>query len=225
VPEEDSGGRWAGRWTVRGAVRNPFPHATAVELSVEVRRGAFETTDLPGPLALEIDERREFSFGLAGGSYSPGLDPVLVGRFVLPERDGGAASLTIDAPLVRIRRAVLRSTATRFVCLAEEPRGPVTTVRAMRRANQLIVELESAGGLVDAGVAVSLDGAVRHGTRGLRAILPDDFDERADGVPFSVAVVGRDPASRRLVWRRWAGGLPSDLLSGSPGRLIAGARA
>ena len=147
-------------------------------------------------------------------------------RFLLPAHEGReAAVLTLGAPLARVRHAVLRSGATRFFCLAEEPGGELATVLLQRRGNQLVAELEHPAGLDDASIAVLLDGDVRYGTRGLRARLPAEFDASPNGVPFSVGVVGRAQGTRRITWRRWAGGLPADLLSGAPGRLFAGQRA
>ena len=228
IPDLDADGRgpFAGRWQVAAAVRNPFGVMVRVELELAVRRGAFEAMSLPESLDLAPGERREFSFGLAGGSFSPGLDPLLVGRFLIPEGPGRpAAALTLDAPLVRIRRAVLRTTSTRLLCLAEEPGGAVASLGLRRRGSELVLEIEHAGGLTEPHVAAVLDGELRIGTRGLRMRLPEDFDDRSEGTPFSAGVMGLDPVRSLPTWRRWAGGLPTDMLSGSPGRLHSGSRA
>jgi len=225
-PSGDQSGAFAGRWTVRAAVRNPFEHPIAVELEVEVRRGAFEVSGIPAPFELGPGARREVEFQLAGGSFSPGLDPLLVGHFELPPGPGREpARLRLDAPLERVRRALLRSTTTRLLCLPEVPGGEPVALNLRRRGAELVLDLEHAPGLVDPRVAVLLDGELRYGLKGLRMTLPEDFDNREGGTTFSAGVVGTDPATGRPTWRRWAGGLPSDLLSGVPGRLVAGARA
>lgn len=227
-PERDAEGRgpFAGRWQVAAALRNPFGVAVRVEPFLEVRRGAFEATSLPESIELAPGERREFSFELAGGSFSPGLDPLLAARFVIPEGPGRpAAALTLDAPLVRIRRAVLRATSTRLLCLAEEPGGAVASLGLRRRGSELVLELEHTGGLNEPHVAAVLDGEFRIGTRGLRMRLPEGFDDRSEGTPFTAGVMGLDPVRSTPTWRRWAGGLPADMLSGSPGRLYPGSRA
>ena len=69
---------------------------------------------------------------------------------------------------------------------------------------------------------LALDGQTHEGGSGLRLRLPADADTRVGGLPFSVAVVGRERRGRRslLRARRWAGGLPAEEDAGVPGRLF-----
>lgn len=215
---------WSGDWTVQAYVRNPFERTTLVELSFAVKNGAFKVGGTPTEFTLAPGERRKVALAVQGGTHSPGADPLLVARFVFQGGAlGGLDELVLDAPLVRRRVAVARSVRLRHACLAETPGREPATFALERRGRALVVALESAAGLADARLVVRLDGRTVHGASGVRIDLPRDFDVRAEGVDFSVAVLGVDPAGdpSRLVWRRWAGGLPSDLLSGEPGRLVA----
>jgi glycerophosphoryl diester phosphodiesterase len=214
---------WTGDWTVQGFVRNPFERAVDVELSFAVKSGAFKVGGTPTEFALAPGERRAVALTVQGGTHSPGGDPLLVARFVFK---GGALhgldELVLDAPLVRRRVALARSVRMRHTCLAEAPGREPATFTLERRGRSLVVALESAAGLTDARVVVRLDGRTVHGASGVRLDLPRDFDAHRAGIDFSVAVLGVDPTGdpTRLVWRRWAGGLPSDLLNGEPGRLV-----
>ena len=91
-----------------------------------------------------------------------------------------------------------------------------------RNGRDLVAWVENDGGLSDVRATVRLGSLVRHGGKGVRIPLPEDFDRRGEGVSFSVGFLGRDKdptdSPRRL--RRWAGGLPYGLRSGSPGRLF-----
>jgi hypothetical protein len=66
---------------------------------------------------------------------------------------------------------------------------------------------------------VHVDGRTYHGGRGLRTQLPEDFDQREGGVPFSCGMWTGKAGERVL--RRWAGGVPDELGSGAPGRLVS----
>jgi len=72
------------------------------------------------------------------------------------------------------------------------------------------------------GDVAHLDGHDFEGGARLRLRLPADADQRAGGVPFSVAVVGRERRGPRSIQRarRWAGGLPPDTDAGAVGRLF-----
>ena len=217
------GGEWTGRWSFEVHVRNPFDHPVEVELGFAARRGAFEIEGGPTELALEPGERRPIALELAGGSWSPGLDPCLMARLAWSAgagREPGA--LVLDAPLARVRRVVARDVATRLDCLHESPGGRPASLAMRRRGRELLCEVENPGGLEQVSIQVHLDGETFLGTRGLRLLLPEDFDRRPSGVAFSAALVGFDPERdvHRPVMRRWAGGLPPGGLAGSPGRLL-----
>jgi glycerophosphoryl diester phosphodiesterase len=220
------GAQWAGRWEFEVGVRNPLAWAVEVELGFVGRGGVYDVAGEPSTFTLEAGERRAVALTLAGGSWSPGPDPALMTRLrwgPAPARPAG--ELILDAPLVRSRTAVLRDAPTRLHCLPESPNAPAASVTVQRNGRALLARIEAAGGLEDAQVEVHIDGVVRLGGRSLRVFLPEDFDQRSGGVPFSVGLVGRVPGGGPPRWahRRWAGGLPADLLSGEPGRLVPSA--
>jgi len=218
--------RWAGEWGLAASVRNPFAWPVAVEVGFVSRQGAFEVSGAPTAFELAPGEVQRVELSVEGGTHSPGADPLLTARyaFVGPKPPGRALdALVLDAPLVRRRVAFAReSLRTRLVCLAERPGVEPPTLSIERRGRALLVSLESSGGLVEPRVVVHLDGDTAHGPSGVRLPLPADFDHRIGGVPFTCAVAGFEPDRPRagLVWRRWAGGLPRDLVSGEPGRLV-----
>lgn len=218
--------RWAGKWALAANVRNPFEWPVAVEVGFVSRQGAFDVGGSPTAFELAPGATQRVELSVEGGTHSPGADPLLVARyaFVGPRRsDRPLDALVLDAPLVRRRIAFAReSVRTRLVCLAERPDVAPPTLSMERRGGALLVSLESGGGLVDPRVVVHLDGRTAHGPSGLRLPLPEDFNHREGGVPFTCAVAGFEPDRPRagLVWRRWAGGLPRDLVSGEPGRLV-----
>jgi hypothetical protein len=211
---------WRGDWTTRVRVENPFGFRVALQLGFAVRRGAFESRGLPEPFALEPGESREFDFALAGGAYGPGGDPLILARFDWsrgPGRPGEA--LLLDAPIERLRRLYLGESAERIFLLPEGPDDPPASLNVRRKGPFLLLALENPGGLSDAQLVAHLDGAHFRGGKGLKLRLPGDFASRADGVAFSAGVVGRRDG--REVLRRWAGGLPSELEGGVPGRVLA----
>jgi len=216
-------GEWCGHWRVSASLRNPFESAVFVELSCEIRRGAFECRELPGRLELAPGETRAFEFTLVGGSWSPGGDPLLCARFatLAPE---ARELVTLDAPLRRTRHVQALEAPLRLVLLRESPGDPPASVTVRRRRNELLVALESAGDLAEPKVVVYLDGEFHLGVKGLRLALPPGFSERRDGLPFSVGIEGLRATRRgpRTVVRRWAGGLPDTLAGGDPGRLHLG---
>ncbi|TAJ17223.1 MAG: hypothetical protein EPO68_09785 [Planctomycetota bacterium] len=217
-------GEWCGQWRVPIALRNPFAWPVEVELELVVRRGAFEIGVRPplARLAPGASESRELE--LTGGSFSPGGDPCVAAHYRWSNAAGRTAGeLVLDAPLVRVRCARVRRDPLRLPMLRERPEDPDASVLVRRQGRSLHVSIESAGKLKDARVWANLDGAVHTGTRGLRLELPFDFDGRRDGVRFSCGLDGfAEAGARRRTLRRWAGGIPGDVHSGAPGRLVAG---
>jgi hypothetical protein len=218
-----AGGQWTGSWTSRARVLNPFGWPCAFRLELCVRQGAFESEGLPALGELAPGESRELAFELRGGSFGPGGDPTLVLHLAWPRGPGRPGeSLSFDAPLRRVRALHLAEGATRLPLLVERPGDPPASVHVRRLGHVLLVRLENAGGLEDARLVAHLDGVDVEGGASLRLRLPADADVRAGGVPFSVAVVGRERRGRhaRPRARRWAGGLPPETESGSVGRLF-----
>lgn len=214
-------GEWCGRWRPRVRLFNPFDAPLRARFELAVRRGAFECGALPEELALEPGAAQEFDFQLAGGSWSPGADPLLLARL-----EWGGRELTLDAPLERVRSAVLRDAATRLRLLREHPADPPASVSIRRHRRDLLAALETAGDLDGARIVVRLGEQVVFGGDGVRVALPDDFDVLRDGAPFSIGILGarNTPRGRRRVLRRWAGGLPDVAPSGAPGRLRSDVR-
>jgi hypothetical protein len=92
-----------------------------------------------------------------------------------------------------------------------------------RRGRHVFVAIENAGGVESPHAIVHLDGRLLRGGRGVRALLPGDFDARKCGVAFSCGLEGTADGER--VVRRWAGGIPDEDGVGAPGRLFSSARA
>lgn len=216
-------GEWAGRWNLVVTVRNPFAWPVSVQLGFAGRNGAFDVAGEPTDFELEPGAVRPVELRLVGGSFSPGADPAVVARFAWA---GGAGrrtgELLLDAPLVRVRRAVLKDHPTRLACLRESPSAPTASLTARRSGPWLLLVVEDPGELSEAQVVAQIDGVTHYGAHSLRLPLPDDFDRREGGVPFTAAIAGHLGGSPVPVYRRWAGGLPADLLSGQPGRLHPG---
>lgn len=226
VQPEHHGHTWSGDWRVAAFVTNPFDGPVDVELAFAVRTGAFRVASSWTERRLAPRERVAVELTVEGGTHSPGGDPLLVAHYRFDAPVGrvpdGVGELVLDAPLVRRRVAVARSVRTRHTCLTEAPGREPATFALERRGRSLVAALEHAGGLADARLVVRLDGRTVHGASSVRLDLPADFDHRRGGVDFSVAVLGVDTTSGTggFVWHRWSGGLPSDLLSGEPGRLV-----
>jgi hypothetical protein len=210
---------WCGAWEQLARVRNPFAARARVELDLVVRRGAFEASGLPAAVELAPAQEHELAFRLSGGAWSPGGDPLLVASYRLDD----GTELALDATLARIRRLTLYDVALRLELLRESPSAPAATVHVRRRGRDLLAAIENAGDVEDARILVHLDGATLAGARGLRTRLPADFDQRLRGVPFSIGIEGRrrDAHGWRHALQRWAGGLPSELDAGAPGRLYS----
>lgn len=216
-----SEGEWCGAWRVRARLESPLDEPAQVSVELVVRRGAFRASGLPARFELAPLGRHEFEFELAGGSWSPGADPLLVARV-----QSEAGELVLDAPLERVRYAVLREQSLRLALLRESPADPPASVVIRRRRRDLLAAIESPGDLEGARIVVRLGDDVVFGGDGVRVPLPEGFDFQSGGAPFSVGVLGsrRTPRGRRRFLRRWAGGLPDVAPSGSPGRLLRSAR-
>jgi glycerophosphoryl diester phosphodiesterase len=214
-------GAWSGSWDVAARVENPLAFPVAVTGDVLIRGGAFEVAGLPAQLKLGPREAADVAIRIAGGSWSPGEDPRLLVRLAWRRGPGRAAGeLVFDTTLERRRALALGRGARRLAMLVEHPGARGGTMVIRRRGRDLLAKIEDSGGLADARALVRLGAEVRRGAVGLRVRLPDDFDARADGVPFSAGFQGRD-ADGRVVVRRWSGGVPGGIEHGSPGRLFA----
>jgi glycerophosphoryl diester phosphodiesterase len=216
-------GEWTGRWEVAVGVRNPFGFRVEVAVALEPRGGAFELSGLPATAELEPGTSRDFPLRLHGGSWSPVEDPLVHVRFVWPAGPGrDRESLVLDAPLARVRRLRLGPDVRRLWMLRERPGDREASMNVRRRGGELIAWVENPGGLEDVRAVVRLGPHERWGARGVRIPLPPELGDREAGLPFCVGFEGRAGEAgeepRRL--RRWAGGLPSGLRSGAPGRLL-----
>jgi glycerophosphoryl diester phosphodiesterase len=213
-------GGWFGSFESSARVRNPFPFRVRVRAEIVLRRGAFEVEGLPLAFELAPNEERDIPFRLTGGSWRAGRDPLLSAEFSWSRSQGQrAGSLVLDAPLRRRRTTVLDSLTRRLTMLRESPHDPPASMTLRRHRGYLLVSIEDAGGLAEPHTIVHVDGRTYHGGRGLRMRLPEDFDQRADGVPFSCGMWTGGDGERAL--RRWSGGVPDELGSGAPGRLLS----
>jgi hypothetical protein len=208
-------GEWCGHWSLEAEVRNPFGFGVRAFLRVVVRRGAFEAQGLPAVVDLEPDVRARIPFELSGGSWSPGGDALFVCDYVWRRGPGRPSErLTLDTPLRRVREARLAESAVRLTMLREAPEQRAASVTVRRKRADLLAAVENSGGLHDPRLIVHLDGRTYSGSRGLRMPLPRVGPE---AVPFSIGFVGSERGRELL--RRWAGGVPDQLDSGSPGQL------
>jgi len=225
IPGEVTGGRgdWCGAWTASARVRNPFPHRVLVTAGLLPRHGAFDIEGVPVRLDLAPGEETQVPFALRGGSWRTGGDPLFFALYRWRAGPGRAAGrLLLDAPLHRVRTAVADVVPRRLVLLREAPDDRTATITIRRHRRHLLVSIESAGGLEDARTIVHLDGRTFHGGRGVRVVLPEDFDQRAGGVAFSCGLYAYAAGERKV--RRWAGGVPDELGVGAPGRLVPASR-
>lgn len=208
-------GEWCGHWSLEAQVRNPFGFGVRACLRVVVRRGAFEAQGLPAVVDLEPDMRARVAFELSGGSWSPGGDALLVCDYAWSRGPGRPSErLTLDTPLRRVRETRLAESAVRLTMLREAPEQRRASVTLRRQRADLLAAVENAGGLEDPRLVVHLDGRIYSGSRGLRMPLPQ---AGAHPLPFSIGFVGTERG--RVHVRRWAGGVPDQLDSGSPGHL------
>ena len=222
TPEREEDGAWLGTWEERGSCRNPFPFPVRARAKLFPRQGAFEVSELPEECELAPGEELLLPFRLTGGARSPGADPLLAVRYSWdegPERPAGA--LVLDAPMHRIRVAVADPVTRRLPLLEERPGDLPASVTLRRRAEDIVVQVESAGGLEDVELSVLLGPRLRRGGQGIRVGLPTGFDAMKEGVPFSVAIAGRPADGGARVLRRWSGGLPNEPRTGAPGRLLS----
>ena len=225
VPLENSAakGDWSGNWHTHCLVRNPFPFACRVACQVVIRRGAFEVKELPGPLRLAPGETLELPLEIAGGSWSPGGDPLLAALFDWEPGPGRPAGrLFFDAPLRRVRTVFADGLSQRLEMLRESPGQARASMTARRRGRELVLSVENSGGLESPEILATLGGRTWHGSQSLRLPLPDDFDASTEGSSFNCAFEGRtgEEGARSLVLRRWAGGLPVGPGNGVPGRIL-----
>lgn len=224
---ERGGGEWRGSWHIAAHVRNPFSFPVRAGVQLFVRLGAFEVEGLPARIELAPGEELALPFQLSGGSWSPGGDPLIAVLFQWRAGPGRAAGkLLLDAPLERVRFVVADAVSRRVRMLRESPGQPEASMTVRRRGSELVVAIENAGGLADARALVHLAGLTRRGGQGVRVRLPEGFDQRSEGVPFSCGFEGRVVGARAnaQVLRRWAGGLPEGPASGAPGLLVPVAR-
>lgn len=212
-------GEWCGSWRTSARVRNPFPFRVRVATGLIPRHGAFEIEELPVALELEPGERATVPFKLTGGSWRPGGDPLFFAHFRWTAGPGRAAGrLLLDVPLKRVRTAIADVIAVRLSMLRESAGDAPASMTLRRHHEHLLVSIESTGGWKDARTIVHLDGRFHYGGRGVRVALPSDFDRREHGLAFSCGMQAEVDGEWRV--RRWCGGVPDDLRSGSPGRLL-----
>lgn len=219
-------GEWYGHWRTSARIRNPFPWPVEVRVGVFVPSGAFELEGVPAAFDLGPGEGRDVGLRLTGGSRSPGGDPLLAALYgwkvaARPDAADGARAggrLLLDAPLRRRRVTSADPVARRLNLLAERRADPPASLTMRRQRGELVLSIENAGDLDDPHVVAHLDGHLVRGGRGLRLRLPDGFDLRGGGVPFSAGIEGTRLGEPGL--RRWAGGIPDGLAHGAPGLLL-----
>ncbi len=217
-------GEWCGSWDCAAIVRNPFPFDVEITAGLLPRHGAFETDALPRKFSLREGAEEIVSFRLTGGSWRIGGDPVLFALFRYRRGKGRrSGSLLLDAPLVRVRSTAAGANVQRLALLSESPSAAAASMVLRRRGRHVFVAIENAGGLENPRTIVHLDGRFVRGGRGVRALLPEDFDARTAGVPFSCGFEAVVDGER--VVRRWAGGVPDEDGVGAPGRLLPLAKA
>ena len=213
-----TGGAWCGRWSRIATVHNPFSFPVRVWLDSRVGRGAFEFEGLPSERELGPGERTEVPFEVAGGSWSPGGDPILVASYRWARGPGRpAGGIALDAPMVRTREAVAGARARRLTFLPEHPGDADASATVRLSGGDLLVALENAGGLQEPELLVHLDGRRVRGGQGLRLALPEGWDRGREGLSFAVGIEGYQGGRLRV--RRWCGGVPFEGDSGEPGRL------
>lgn len=212
-------GDWCGAWSCAASVANPLPFPIEVTAGLVPRHGAFETQGLPRRFALPEGGVEEIGFRLTGGSWRVGGDPLFIALCRWKRSRGRrAGALLLDAPLARVRTAVADALAQRLTLLREAPGDRPASMVARRRGRHLFVAIESAAGYEHARTIVHLDGRFLRGGRGVRALLPEDFDTRTDGIAFSCGFEAEAEGERAV--RRWAGGIPDEDGAGAPGRLL-----
>lgn len=221
-------GEWFGRWSTSVSFRNPFRVPVEVRAGVFVPHGAFEVEGLPRVFDLEPGEVRTLDLALAGGSRSPGPDPLVGALYsfhaaTVVAADGSVTlapgqRLLLDAPLLRRRIVTADGLARRLPLLTERPDDPPASVTMRRVGRDLVLSMERSGGLDSPHLVARLGPEVVRGGTGLRLPLPADFDSRPVGVSFSVGIEGRNADGPRL--RRWSGGLPEGIHHGAPGLLL-----
>lgn len=218
----ETAGEWSGEWTFPVRVRNPFAFPVKVALAFVARGGVFQAEGLPETFGLDSGAEETRTVTLRGGSRSPLEDPSLMLRFAW-RRGRASRALVLDAPLARVRTLRLGEGAQRLTLLRERPDDREASMTVRRRGRELLVVVEDSGGLTEVEARVRVGSRVRTGRRGARIRLPEELEP--EGAPFCVGFEGRDPETGARRLRRFAGGLPYGLGSGSPGRLFLAARA
>lgn len=212
-------GDWSGSWTTSALVANPFAFAVRAQVGFLVRRGVFDVTGLPRAFELAPGATERVEFTLSGGARRTGGDPLVVARFAWRKGPGRAAGeIDFEAPIARVRTAVADAIPRRAFLLRDGPKESAATLVLRRRARHLVVALESPGPLENPRVVVRLEGQVFRGARGVRMPLPDDFDAREHGLPFTCGLEAFQDGER--VVRAWAGGLADEADAGAPGVLV-----
>ena len=124
-------GEWYGAWSTASDVRNPFPFSVQAACGAFIRNGAFELEGLPATFELAPGERVRVPFRIAGGSRSPGGDPLFAALLSWREGPGRPLGrLLLDAPMHRVRMAAADTIARRLTLLADaatlrgSPRAP-----------------------------------------------------------------------------------------------------
>ena len=106
----------------------------------------------------------------------------------------------------------------RLPLLRERPGAPAASMTLRRRGNELVAWVENPGGLEEVRARIRIGQRLRYGGQGVRIRLSELELAGERSLPFNVGFEGLAGGRRAL--RRWAGGLPPELGSGSPGRLI-----
>ncbi|MFT7669395.1 MAG: hypothetical protein ACI8X5_002095 [Planctomycetota bacterium] len=217
----DTAGEWRGEWAPRIAVTNSFNFPCSVTLEVFVRRGVFEREQLPRKLELEPGESRSVQFGLRGGSWSPGGDPVVAALFEWESNSERAAGrLLFDAALRRERSAVADVITHRLEMLRESPGQASGSMTIRRRGQRLTLWVENPAGLSDLRSVACVEGRSWFGGSSLQVPLPEGFDELESGMSFACGFYGKEPGQLSETLRRWCGGLPLEPGTGGLGRLF-----
>ena len=219
--DDSSGGEWCGCWEPRVEVRNPFPFPVEIGCQIYVRRGAFEVEGLPVRGGLDAGEVIELPFGLKGGSWSPGGDPLFAALYQWEQGPGRPAGrVLLDAPMRRVRSVAADVITQRVEMLKESPGDREASMTLRRRRQELVGGVENGAGLGELRTVVRIDGAVWYGGKGVRVRLPEDFDDREEGVDFACGFYGRE-RDGTVRFRRWGGGLPDEPGVGGCGVLLA----
>ena len=223
TPDERGGpaADWCGSWNCAASVRNPFPFA--VEVDRRPRPAPRRVRD-GGPAPPARDRPRARSSASSSGSREdPGASEVTrsSSSSIAGRRSKGRPCR--EPPPRRAARArahgdrgLPRAAADAPARIPERSAGvddpPPARPRSLRR------DRERGRARATRARSLLLDGRHVRGGRGVRARLPEDFDARSEGIPFSCGIEASS-GGERLV-RRFAGGIPDEDGAGAPGRLV-----